>query len=207
MKIFMLRSKPNKTERIEVFIKDKVVNIGWQATGELTNATKEDIREALKALGYEGQSLLTNLGMINAFVRTIEEGDIVLIRQGNLVHIGKLGPYKWEDKYKDMNMSHSRSVEWLTQVSFKELNASIQTLLKNIKTIAQYHGTLEESGLLKFIYNTPDEKPHPQITIKDKEDLLANAIEILKDLANNATDEKVRLEATKELISHLKNTY
>jgi len=208
MKIFMLRSKPHKIERIDVFLRNDVVAIGWTATKSLKGATKEDIREVLISLGYKGQSLLTNLGMVNAFVRTMQEGDLVLIRQGNLVHIGKVGEYEWEDKYKDMFMAHTRSVEWIAQVPFKELNASIQTLLKNIKTIAQYRGTLEESGLMRYIItDTSEIEPEAKINIKDKEDLLANTIEILKDLANNAQDEKVRLEATKELLSYLKNSY
>ncbi|MEC1524469.1 hypothetical protein P9D43_20920 [Neobacillus niacini] len=208
MKIFMLRSKPNNTERIDVFLRDNVVTIGWQETGDLTNATKEDIREALKSNGYEGQSLLTNLGLVNAFVRTMQEGDLVLIRQGNIVHIGEVGPYRWAKEYEDMKMSHAHSVKrWFTPVAFNQLNASMQSLLKNIRTIAQYHGTIEEADLLKFISDNPEEKPNTHIPAKDKENLLANTLEILKDLANNATDEKVRLEAARELLNHLKSTY
>lgn len=202
----MLRSKPNRTERIDVFLKDNVVAIGWTDTKSLEDTTKMEIKEALISLGYQGQSLLTNLGMVNAFVHSMQEGDLVLIRQGNIVHIGKVGEYKWNDNYEDMRMAHTRSVEWITQVPFKELNASIQSLLKNIKTIAQYSGTLEESELMQYIITDPTENEPAQIKIKDKEALLANTMEILKDLANNAQDEKVRLEATKELLSYLKNS-
>jgi len=207
MQIFMLRSKPHQIQRINEFIKDKVVSIGWTATGDLTNATKEDIRQALQSLGYTGQSLLTNLGMVNAFICTMQEGSIVLVREDEFVHIGKVGPYQWRKDYIDMHMAHTRSVTWLTKVPFKELNAPIQSLLKNIKTIARYHGTLEESGLKQYISHThnTEYEVEPKLPIKDKESLLANTIETLKDLMNNAKDENVRLEATKELLSHLKS--
>jgi predicted Mrr-cat superfamily restriction endonuclease len=201
----MLRSKPNKIERINEFLKDNFVAIGWVDTGDLTNTTKEDIRECLTSLGYEGQSLLTNLGLVNAFVRTMEEGDLVLIRQDSLVHIGKVKKYEWKKEYIPMFMAHIRSVQWLTQVPFKELNASIQSLLKNIRTVAQYSGTFEESGLSQYLSVQPIKEVEPEFNINDKKDLIENAIEILKDLANNAKDENVRLEATKELLKHLKN--
>lgn len=203
----MLRSKPHNIERMDVFINEDVVAIGWTATGSLKGATKEDIRESLKALGYEGQSLSTNLGMVNAFIRVMKPGDLVLIREGKIVHIGEVDEYSWEEKYVDMHMAHTRPVKWLTQVPFEELNASIQSLLKNIKTIARYPGTFEESELGKYLpeMNTNPEPSSTQALSEEKEKLMANTIEILKDLANNATDEKVRLEAAKELLSYLKN--
>lgn len=205
MNIFMLRSKPHNIQRIDVFLKDKVVAIGWTPTGSLEGATKEEIREILTSLGYEGQSLSTNLGMVNSFVRVMQENDLVVIRQGDIVHLGRVGPYKWREKYEDMYMAHTRSVEWITTIPFQELNASLQSLLKNIKTIARYPGTLEESGLNKYLSNGEGEPSETKTTIENKEDLIANTIEILKDLSNNAKDEKVRLEATKELLNYLKS--
>lgn len=205
MNIFMLRSKPHNMQRMDVFLKDNVVAIGWTATGPLTNAAKEEIRDILQSLGYEGQSLSTNLGMVNSFVHVMKEKDLVLIRQGDTVHLGEVGHYKWEDKYKDIQMAHTRSVQWISTVPFEELNASVQSLLKNIKTIARYPGTLQESGLEKYLSVKKEPADTPD-GIKNKEDLLSNTIDILKDLANNADDEKVRLEAAKELLSYLKNT-
>lgn len=204
MQIFELRSKPHNIQRINEFLKANVIAIGWTDTGDLTKATKEDIRHSLQSLGYTGQSLLTNLGMVNAFICTMQEGDLVLIREGEIVHIGEVGAYRWRDDYIDMHMAHTRPVKWLTKIPFKELNASIQSLLKNIKTIAQYRGTLEESELKQYISNTHNNEPESKLPIKDKEQLLANTIETLKDLMNNAKDESVRLEATKELLNHLK---
>lgn len=200
MQIFMLRSKPHKIERIDIFLKENVVAIGWVDTKDLTGATLEDIRKTLESLGYENQSLRTNLGMVNSFIRTMQEGDIVLVREGDLVHIGEVGSYQWRHDYVDKYMAHTRPVSWITKVPFKEFNASVQSLLKNIKTIAQYKGSFEESELGKYIEGTHGEG----IQIQDKEQLLANTIESLRDLMNNAKDETVRLEATKELLKYIK---
>jgi predicted Mrr-cat superfamily restriction endonuclease len=203
MQIFMVRSKPHNIERIDVFLKDNIIAIGWTETGDLTSATKEDIRQALKSLGYEGQSLLTNLGMINAFVNTMKEGDIVLVREGKVVHIGKVGPYEWREEYIDKHMAHTRPVKWLAHVPFAELNAQMQSLLRNMRTICRYKGNFEESGLDRYI-SKPLTEPQPDLPTEDKEALIANTLDVLKELMNHAEDESVRLEAAKELLKHLK---
>lgn len=134
----------------------------------------------------------------------MSEGDIVLIRDRNdndTVHIGKIdGPYHWNEKYIDKLMAHTRSVKWLTSVPYSSLNASIQTLLRNILTTCKYPGTYEESELEQFInisHNIAREN-------EQNKQVLDDMFSILSDLAHNAKDEKVRLEAAKELLNHLK---
>lgn len=199
----MLRSKPNNIERIDIFLEKSLVAIGWSETGDLTGASKEDIRSSLQSLGYEGQSLLTNLGMVNSFINTMREGDLVLIREGAFVHIGKIGDYRWDENYLEQHMAHTRPTEWLARVPFNELNAEVQSLLKNIRTICKFKGDLEQSGLGYYLAKGESQKSELNITNKDKESLLANTFDVLKELMNNAEDETVRLEAAKELLKHL----
>lgn len=205
MKIFMIRSKPHKIERLPLFLEKNLIAIGWSGSGDLTGKTSAEIKGILKdAFQLDGQSLRTNLGMVNLFVNTMSEGDIVLIRDRNnndTVHIGKIdGSYHWDDKYIDKFMAHTRSVNWLTTVPYSSLNGSIQTLLKNVLTTCKYPGTYEESGLEQFItssHNISEEN-------EQNNQVLDDMLSILRDLAHNAEDEKVRLDAAKELLNHLK---
>lgn len=203
MRIFMLRSKPHNVERIDIFLEKNLVAIGWSDTGDLTGASKEDIRNSLKSLGYEGQSLLTNLGMVNSFINTMREGDLVLVREGEIVHVGKVGKYMWNDEYLDKHMAHTRSTEWLAHVPFNELNAEIQSLLKNIRTICKFKGDLEQSGLGRYLADEGSIIADLTINDKQRESLLANTFDVLKELMNSAEDETVRLEAAKELLKYL----
>lgn len=199
----MLRSKPHNIERIDIFLEENLVAIGWSETGDLTGASKEDIRSLLQSLGYEGQSLLTNLGLVNSFINTMKEGDFVLIREGAIVHIGKVGNYQWNEKYLDKHMAHTRPIEWLARVPFNELNAEVQSLLKNIRTICKFKGDFDQAGLGHYITEEGSTKAEVSFDGKQKESLLANTYDVLKDLMNNAEDETVRLEAAKELLRHL----
>ena len=203
MRVFMLRSKPHNIERINIFLEKSVVAIGWSETGDLTDASKEDIRKSLQSLGYEGQSLLTNLGMVNSFINTMREGDIVLTREGEIVHIGRVGRYIWNNEYLDKYMAHTRPTKWLAHVPFNELNAEVQSLLKNIRTICKFKGDMEQSGLGNYIGEKGATISDITVNDKEKELLISNTFDVLKELMNNAEDETVRLEAAKELLKHL----
>ncbi|MGG0889453.1 hypothetical protein [Cytobacillus horneckiae] len=74
-----------------------------------------------------------------------------MIREGAVVHIGKVGSHKWDEEYLEKYMAHTRPVEWLKHVPFNELNAEVQSLLKNIRTISKYKGDVEQSGLATIL--------------------------------------------------------
>lgn len=195
--IFMFRSKPHNIERFPVFRKDNFISIGWCDTGNLKGATIDEIRERLKkAYKYEGQSLSTNLGLVNSFINVMNAGDIALIRKEDTVYIGEVGQYKWEEKYLKDYMPHTRPITWINEIPFEKFNAKIQSLLKNIRTIGRFSGTWEEAEIEQFI--TGEE---PKTTeIENRDDLLKESLETLKYLMKNSEDETVRLEATKEIL-------
>lgn len=204
MQIFALRSKPHNIERINEFLKDNFVAIGWTETDDLTLASKEEIRHRLESLGYSGQSLSTNLGMVHAFVNTAKESDIVLIRQKEIVHIGELGPYYWNKDYINEYMAHTRPIKWLAHIPFEEMNAAIQSLLKNIRTICRFKGSLEEAEITKFINGIDNDLQSGPDRKNINEELVSSTLETLKELMDHGKDESVRLEAAKELLKYLK---
>src|SRR4051794_40585776 len=83
--IFQMKSKPHGIERFNEFVGTKesgpsFIAIGWPGIGDLTNVSKDEIRERLeKKYNYQGQQLATYLGAVNAFVNTIKKEDLVLI--------------------------------------------------------------------------------------------------------------------------------
>ncbi|TCT17562.1 hypothetical protein EDD68_12810 [Melghiribacillus thermohalophilus] len=45
MKVFQIKSKPQNIDRVNQFIHDKNICIGWPRTGDLTISSSEKIRE------------------------------------------------------------------------------------------------------------------------------------------------------------------
>ncbi|HWL23307.1 MAG TPA: hypothetical protein VNR38_06095 [Ureibacillus sp.] len=142
MNLFQLKSKPNGTERLPLFLKENFIAIGWPGIGNLTNVDSDEIeyRLAQAYKSYTGQTMAYHKGMVNAFVNTMQPLDIVMITEGDYVHIGQVGEYYYEEKYdNDIDgMCHRRSVEWLATVERNHLNEKVREHLKNRATITKF---------------------------------------------------------------------
>lgn len=210
MNIFQVKSKPGNVERISEFLKDNFVAIGWTETGSLKGADKETIRKKLEQLGYKDQSLRTNLGTVNSFVNTMGNGDVVLVAEGEFVHIGILKDYDWEDKYLEIRCAHMRSVEWKEKVKKSELNSEVQALLRNGTSVTKFKHPFHVAELDKYLGLNNDTTVDSEPSSENNSDLpeLYNEIadKTLKTLEGllNSDNEQIKLEAAKELLKFLK---
>ncbi|GEL78662.1 hypothetical protein [Tenuibacillus multivorans] len=192
MKVFQIKSKPHGIDRENQFIHDKFICIGWPGIGDLTYSGREEIKEQLqKKYGYEGQKLGYCLGVVNAFVNTMTEGDIVLLssNKNNLVHIGIVGPYRYEDKYdnNDDGMCHQRDVNWVKVVDQNDLNSKIQELLRNRGTVTQFKYPYEMSELEQLLYGQKERQIKVNVKLEEK------SLRILEEaLESDNTDHQIK---------------
>lgn len=203
MNIFQMKTKPHGIERIREFIDEKFVCIGWPGIGNLEQMNKDKIRDKLEqTYGYTGHRLGNALGQVNTFVNTMKTGDVVLITEKNLVYIGIVGDYTYEQQYdndKD-GACHRRSVEWLNKVLFTNLESSIQRLVSNRNTICQYPELIEESVLEKILGKQSSVNKEDSAKL---DSLFRDALTILEQELKSEDPER-RLKAATELIK-LKN--
>ncbi|WNB93433.1 hypothetical protein [Bacillus sp. NEB1478] len=212
MNIFQVKSKPGNEERIAEFIKDNFVAIGWTETGSLKGADKETIRQKLVNLNYEGQSLRTNLGTINSFVNTMHKGDIVLVTEGDFVHIGILEEYNWEKKYIDIRCAHMRSVEWVAKAKKSELNGEVQALLRNGTSVTKFKHPFNVAELGRYLnfkndgfqtQNSQLSEEGVPIVAEQYSEIADKTLKTLEGLLSSE-NEQIKLEAAKELLNFLK---
>lgn len=91
--VFQMKTKPHGFQRYDEFIRDQVIGIGWPLIGNLDGISKDELRERLRNVyHYSGTKLGNALGAIWTFVHTMEQGDIVLVRNGAWLSIGIIGP-------------------------------------------------------------------------------------------------------------------
>lgn len=158
MRIFRMRTIPHGIERFQMFMDESFVCIGWPGLGNLENTTKDELRNliatAFKATGHKAGH---TLGQVNAFVNTMQKGDIVIIANKGYAYFATVGDYEYEPKFDNDTdgMCHRRRVKWLGKLPQNELNASMQSLLRNRNTIAEYPNTFEESGLENLLRGLP----------------------------------------------------
>jgi len=165
--VFQLKNKPHGINRGKLFLEEGFVCIGWPEIGNLEKADKETIRQKLEErYDYGGQRLGAYTGVVNMFVNVVKPGDVILVPDGSIVHVGIAGPYRYERDYDDweIGMCHRRPVEWKATVAKSSLDQKVVDLVKNRGTMTKFSGTYEDTGLEAVI----DEGGHaPFAVIED----------------------------------------
>jgi predicted Mrr-cat superfamily restriction endonuclease len=148
--------------------------------------------------GTSGHKLGHTLGQVNAFVNTMKADDIVIVANKGWAHIGIVGDYQYDEQYDndEDGMCHRRIVSWSGRAPISDLNNSIQTLLRNRNTIAQYPHTFEESEFSQII----DELTDVPVYEKSKLDNLFDAALSILEEELTSEDPDRRLKAATELI-------
>lgn len=200
MNIFQIKTQPHGIERKEFFLNEGFVSIGYPNIGDLTNVDKDDIRERLhQEYGWESSQLGNHLGVVNAFVHTMEEGDIVLIVDNEWVHIGELGKYKYEEQYESEGMCHRRYVKWIDKVEKYKLNEHVKELLRNRSIVTKFKHPYDVADLESVL----NRNVSLTANINIDEDIANKAIETLKN-ALNSEDEEIRVRAAIGILNYLK---
>lgn len=198
-----MKSKPHGIERLNEFVGTSengpsFVAIGWPGIGNLTNVSKDEIRERLeKKYKYQGQQLATYLGAVNAFVNTMKKDDLVLISNHlDQVFVFEVGDYKYVEEYDNDadGMCHQREAELLIILNKAELNPEVQELLRNRGTITQFKYPYEKSGLDKWL--EPVEETDVNLNELVKKALLT----LEKGL--NSGDLKIQITAATEILRY-----
>ena len=199
--IFQVRAKPGGVNRVGDFVEKGFVAVGWTETGSLEGVNKERIRERLNQLGYEGQQLANFLGTLNTFVNVMEEGDVVLVADGDVVHIGIVGPYEWREDLKSIRCAHYRKCDWKAVVKRTELNEDVQSLLRSGTTCTKFKYSYEHSGLDKYLKGEEKNEKMDDFHQELEKETLMKARELLE-----SENEQIRLEAVKEILHYLKDS-
>ncbi|WP_326512183.1 hypothetical protein [Clostridium intestinale] len=200
MNIFQIKTQPHGTERIDLFIKQDFVCIGYPGIGDLTNVDKDEIRDRLnKKYKWTGSQLGNHLGTVNVFVNSMKKDDIVLINENEWVHIGKLDDYKYDDNFEAEGMCHRRSVVWLGKVKRDNLNEYVRELLRNRSIVTKFKHPADIAELDKALANNPTQGTN----INLDEEILTRAIQVLND-ALQSENEEIRVKAAVGLLQYSK---
>ena len=144
---WVVRPKPHGTNRLDEFLEDNFIAIGWPSVGNLTEDNKSDIRSRLhEEKDWSNQKIGTALGQIDRFVNKIAVDDRVLVPAGGDIYVGKVtSGYRWDPDLRsdDEVYPHYRRVEWLFDgkaVSRSSLPGRLHDSLKGRLTVYSVDG-------------------------------------------------------------------
>lgn len=149
MNAWLLRSNPHNKDRMQNFINEKIIAIGWPGLGDLTGLSKDNLK--LKLLG--STTKYTNLELGNAtstldiFVNLMQKDDYVLIPNNNNIYFAKINSdYKYEPA-KDNDLEgypHHRQIILLKgPISRTTLPINLRKSLKVRRTTANFSHHLQ----------------------------------------------------------------
>lgn len=205
MNIFQLKTQPEGIERIQEFITENFVCIGYSRLDDLTGLEKDDIREKLnKEYNWVGSQLGNHLGIVNAFVSTMNKDDLILISEGEWVHVGKVGNYYYDEKYIDDGMCHRRDVSWLLKVQKHQLNEYVKELLRNRSVLTKFKHPIDIAELNNLFKEKNIElsanRNEPELIDKKK---LNKALAVLV-AALDSESEEIRVIAANSILNYSK---
>lgn len=183
MNLFQMGSKPLGIERITAFLQDNYVSIGYPGIGDLENISLEKIRDRLvQSYPYNEPELTQHLQAISLFTQTMQDGDYVLVADGEWVHLGDLGDYFYNEEFDTTNTGtcHRRGVTWLKSLPLADLNIEVQEMFGKSELVTQYKGPMPSARMDLWITgSSADEHADKSSTLVDDE-MLAAALHILK---------------------------
>lgn len=153
MNAWLVRPRPNNVDKVVEFRSKEIVAIGWSELGDLSNTSREKIKELLTQPPYrlEGLALGNSYATIDIFVNQMREGDLILMPDGADIYFGKLiGPYFYNTATgcDDEDYPHQRKVEWLSDVARDQLSKELRSSLKVHRTTADLSRHAEEIDAL-----------------------------------------------------------
>ncbi|CAH1190552.1 hypothetical protein PAECIP111892_00241 [Paenibacillus auburnensis] len=194
MKLFQMKTSPQGVERIKEFLEDNYLCIGYPGTGDLEQAEREDLRVKLLRSGINGEQKLEEaVDYLDLFVHEMQDGDYVLIADGDWVHLGDLGDYFYDDTQdnEEDGQCHRRGVTWLKSMPRRSLNSVAAELLAEEALISRYQGTLPSARLELWIEDTgADIRNSGEKPTGVDEDTLELAVAVLKEALHSGDAER-----------------
>lgn len=190
---YRMRAFPNHVDRFSDFMEGGYVSIGWPATGDVSNDSKEVI---FQKLSNNYQELTTRaLGLTTGFftrLLAMKKKDLILIPYDNeIVVIAEVTePYKFYPDFTEEHTAHRVGIKELKTVKVSDLPSDLKRSVDTIATVINLDKYAKEidklisseaisvektSGLIFFSNNTEKDivlQISENVTKKDLEEFI-----------------------------------
>jgi predicted Mrr-cat superfamily restriction endonuclease len=192
MKLYYVSSIVRGIDRSADYVKDNYVCLDWPGIGDLSEIAADELaRRAILTYGnsYSDRKLSQMISEAGSFIHEIEDGDYVLIADGEFAYLGDIGDYYYVEQADSANdgRCHRRGVTWMTRIPLSELNEYVQELLEYEGSVTSFKHPYALSQLdrwialaqpLKEAVAPPGAAPGNQTPVDPN--LIKSALEILK---------------------------
>lgn len=146
---WMVRPYPSE-DRMQEFLDQEIIAIGWAELGDMTGKTAEELDSELRAAyGWSGPKLGFPKAAFKILVNQMEIGDWILTPYGEDIHLAQVeSGYLYQAADEAAGYPHQRRVKWLNCVSRDDLSEDLRNSLKARNTAANLTKHAEEIAAL-----------------------------------------------------------
>lgn len=196
--LWLVRTNPENTNRINEFLENDIIAIGWSNLLDLTGMTKSKIVEELSKNNYSCSNV--KLGVINHFVNNIQVDDLCIMPYGDKIYLAKVtSPYYYDVTKVSDGYPHQRKVEFINKdkpINRSSLPEAVRKSLGAQNYVAHLKHRIEE--FKAYLFET--EPSNINVNIKEKLiKLLPKAIDNIKN-AMDSDDVQRRFNASVEVL-------
>ena len=201
MKLFALTTEINGSNQMSDFVRDCFVCLFCPGVGDLEGLNENELMAVLTEAGQaknggkqheaeSGQNEM-RLGGIKTFVMDMEDGDYILIGNGEEVYWGDLGDYYYVEQadQPDDGSCHRRGVTWLKGMPHQEIPDAFKLLLDQAKPIAKYVEEISHAQMEFWLSPTPRQTDNREAADVDVESI-EMALDILKGAMQHGDAER-----------------
>jgi predicted Mrr-cat superfamily restriction endonuclease len=182
MQLFVAQSQIGSHNRIKDFLNDCYICLYSPGIGDLEQTDQARwMQRLIVEEGLAGEALAQRLTELELFVHVMQDGDYVLVVDGETAHVGDLGDYYYVD-YADNSEDgscHRRGVTWLKSMPINLLGQELQQFLNASIPLAKYAHPVTDAQMEHWLAARPPEEREPA-AFAIEEATLAEAVAILK---------------------------
>ena len=196
--LWLVRTNPEKTNRLKEFLDNDIIAIGWSNLLDLHDMPKSAIHTELSKNNYSCSNV--KLGVINHFVNNIQIDDLCIIPYGDKVYLAKvISSYYYDATKVEDGYPHQRKVEFINKdnpISRARLPDAVRKSLGAQNYVAHLKHRIDEfKAFLSKTELNNDNTDLQKILIK----LLPEAIDNIKN-ALDSDDDEIKLIASVEVL-------
>jgi predicted Mrr-cat superfamily restriction endonuclease len=131
MKLFQMKAEANGRNRMDDFLEHNYVCAGPAGIGDLELCEEAELKRRLAYVARDERQLAEICAEMQLFVRDMQDGDYVIIKDNDNVHLGDIGDYYYVDAFdsEEEGSCHRRGVTWLMTVPVAGIGQEIRMFL------------------------------------------------------------------------------
>jgi predicted Mrr-cat superfamily restriction endonuclease len=149
MRLFQMKAEVNGRNRMDDFLEHNYVCAGPAGIGDLEHCEEAELENRLANVARDERQRAAISAEMLLFVRVMQDGDYVIMKDNDNVYLGDIGDYYYVDAFdsEEEGSCHRRGVTWLMTVPEEGIGSEMRALLNEEANLSAFGRTISQAEL------------------------------------------------------------